>query len=306
MSRFLQQIIIFIGVLSIFGCSSQKLYTMAIDYERGRADLEIKSIKLEFGEVVYLDNNIKSDTAIVLLHGFGGDKDNWNRFSAELDGNSRIIIPDLPGHGESVSNKELDYSTTHQSQMLSMFLDAIKIKKVHIIGNSMGGAIAIRYSDINTKRVKSLVLIDSLGMIKTKSEFDLILEESGLNPMLNVCTEEAFEKLLYLGMNEPPYIPGIFMDLLVSRKCARANIEKRIYDEMIQDSDLSNIVKNVVTPTIIIWGKRDRVLHVDNAQLFHRAIKGSQLVIFEELGHVSLLEDPKKTAQLIEKFIKGN
>jgi len=62
--------------------------------------LEIKAIKLDFGEIVYLDNNIKSDTAIVLLHGFGGDKDIWNRFSAELDGKKRIIILDIPGHGQ--------------------------------------------------------------------------------------------------------------------------------------------------------------------------------------------------------------
>jgi len=306
MSKFLQQLIIIVFTLSIVGCSTQKLFNIAIDLERSRADLEAKSIELEFGKIAYLDNNIESDTTIVLLHGFGGDKDNWNKFSTELNDTYRIIIPDLPGHGESVSNINLDYSTTHQSKMLSTFLDALNVKKIHIAGNSMGGAIAIRYSIENVEKVNSLTLIDSLGMKKTKSEFDLILEKSGLNPMINVCTEEAFNKLLYLGMNEPPYIPGIFMDMLVSRKCARAGIERIIYGEMIKDSNLDHIVINITVPTIIIWGKKDRVLHVDNAGLFHDAINGSKLVLFEKLGHVSILEDPEKSAQIIEKFIKEN
>lgn len=304
MFRLLLLIFISIYVLSIIGCSTQKLYDMAINYERGLADLEIKSVKLDFGEIIYLDNNIKSHTAFVLLHGFGGDKDNWNRFSAELNKSRRIIIPDLPGHGESVSTHELDYSTTHQSQMLSVFLEAIDIEKIHIVGNSMGGAIAIRYSSTHANKVQSLSLIDSLGMTTTKSEFDLIIAASGSNPMLDVCTEQAFESLLKLGMHKPPYVPGIFMDDLVAKKCARSGIEKIVYDEMMEDSDLSDIVKSITVPTIIIWGKRDRVIHVDNSQLFHRSINGSKLVILGDLGHVPLLEDPIKTAKLIEEFVK--
>ncbi|MBL1275544.1 MAG: alpha/beta fold hydrolase [Ectothiorhodospiraceae bacterium] len=225
---------------------------MAIDYERSRADLDLKSIVLDFGEIAYLDNNVKSDTTIVLLHGFGGDKDVWNRFSAELDGARHIVVPDLPGHGGSVSNKSLNYSISHQAKMLSIFLKSIGVNKAHLIGNSMGGAVAIIYTNSNPEKVKSLSLIDALGLKKTKSEFDLMIEESGSNPMLNVCTEEAYENLIYLGMHNPPYIPSFFIDFLVSRKCERTDIEKFVYAQMIQDSDLSEIVKNIAPPTIII------------------------------------------------------
>jgi len=190
--------------------------------------LEIKAIKLDFGEIVYLDNNIKSDTAIVLLHGFGGDKDIWNRFSAELDGKKRIIILDIPGHGQSVARKNLNYSIAHQSKMLSIFLEAIGIDNVHIVGNSMGGAIAISYAGSNPEKIKSLSIIDALGLKKTRSEFDIVVENSRFNPMLDVCTEEAFKKLLLFGMHRPPYVPGLFMGLLVAKKCERADIEKII------------------------------------------------------------------------------
>jgi len=300
----LKRISLFLAIIIIAGCDAQNLYTYAIDYERGRADLEVKSIELDYGQITYLDNGVESDTTIVLLHGFGGDKDNWNRFSAELDGSKRIIIPDLPGHGDSVLNRELDYSIANQAKMLSIFLDAIKVKQAHIMGNSMGGAIAIRYSVDNSKRVQTLTLIDPLGLRETKSEFELIVESSGSNPMLNVCSEEKFNTLLHFGMEEPPFIPGMFMDLLVAKKCSRASIEKIVYEGMHRDADLSGITKNVKVPTIIIWGKKDRVLHVDNAQLFHRAINGSKLVVLDDIGHVALLESPEITAQVVEMFIR--
>ena len=189
--------------------------------------------------------------------------------------------------------------------MLDKFLQAIKINKAHLIGNSMGGAIALKYSDSYAKRVTSLILIDALGMIKTKSEFTQTLEKTGDNPFFNVCTEEKLDKLLHIGMQKPPYIPGILMEYLVSKKCAKSDIEKIVYNDMLKDSDLSHIAMKIQVPTLIIWGQKDRVLHVDNARLFHSTIKGSQLVIFDELGHVPLLEDAGKTAQATETFINN-
>lgn len=291
--------------LSLTGCSTQKLYDIAINYERDRADLVLKTENLNFGNIAYLDNNFSSQSTIVLLHGFGGDKDNWNRFSSALKLKSHIIIPDLPGHGNSVSNDKLDFSIAHQTEMLSSFLKAINARNIHLVGNSMGGAIAISYATTYSENVKSLTLIDSLGLKAEKSEFDTIIKNSGNNPMLNVCTKDAFEQLLSLGMENPPYVPGIFLNKLAEAKCARSKLESKIFYDMMKDSDLSNIISKIKTPTLIIWGKKDRVLHINNANLFHNAIKGSQLTIFEEAGHVPLLEVPRKTAVVFEKFIKN-
>jgi len=304
MLKFLLNLFLLYIVINLMGCSAQQLYTLAIDYERSSANLEIKSIELDYGTISYLENNVKSDTTIVLLHGFGGDKDNWNRFSAELDKNKHIIALDLPGHGESISNKGLDYSIAHQSIMLDKFLVAKKINNIHIVGNSMGGAIAIHYSDSYPQKIKSLTLIDAMGTIRSKSDLDSLVQKSGKNPLLNVCTEEEFDKLMHTGMQNPPYIPGIFMEIIVSKKCARADIEKIIYYEMLQETDLSEMIKKIKIPTLIIWGKKDSIFHVANASLFYNAIKNSQLVVFEESGHVPLLEEPSRTAQTIEKFIK--
>ena len=304
MFKFLPKILIILTLLiMLVGCSTKKLYTMAINYERNDAGLEKKSIKLDFGEIVYLENSIKSDTTVVLLHGFGADKDNWNRFVAELNNKYHIIALDLPGHGESVSTKTLGYTITHHAEMLDIFLKAKNINKIDLVGNSMGGAIALKYSDSH-KNVNTLTLIDSLGMIKTKSKLELFIDKSGKNPFLNVCTEDAFNTLLHFGMEKPPYIPSIFMDILVSKKCIRTDIEKIMYDELFSDSNLSDIAKRLKTRTLIMWGKKDSVLHINNAKLFSDTIKDSQLVIFDELGHVPFLENPEITAEVFKKFIE--
>ena len=304
MLKFVLKIVLLSFVISLVGCSAKMMYVSTIEAEREEAYLLNKSIKLDFGEIAYLENNVKNATTIVLIHGFGGDKDIWNRFSAALGEENHIIVIDLPGHGKSVSDNNLNYSISHQAEMLNLFLEAKKINKIHIVGNSMGGAIALKYTGQYADKVKSLTLVDALGMIKTKSEYAREIEKTGINPFFDICTEAAFEKFVHFSMQKPPHMPGMIMGFLVSEKCTRAKIEKVIFNDMIKDADLSRVAKNIKTPTLIIWGRKDRVLHVDNAQLFHSTIKGSQLVIFEELGHVPLLEDPNKTAAVTEAFIK--
>lgn len=290
--------------LSFTGCSAQRFYIASMETERRDADLDLKKMTLNFGELVYLENSVNDSTAVVLLHGFGGDKDNWNRFSLSLD-KYHLIVPDLPGHGKSVATENLGYSLKHQAEMLNVFLAAKNIKMVHLVGNSMGGAIALRYAGQYPDKVKSLVLIDALGMIKTKSEIVQIFEQTGKNPFFNICTRKAFRNFLNLSMQQPPYIPDFVLDVLVLEKCRRAELEKIIFNEMVKDYDLAQIANKITIPTLIIWGKKDRIIHIDSAHLFHSTIKNSQLVIYDELGHVPLLEAPAKTARSVDKFLKN-
>ena len=160
----------FIVILNLFGCSAQKFYVASIETERSDANLEVKTVKLSFGEITYLENDVSSDSTVVLLHGFGGDKDIWNQFSLSMGDTFHLISIDLPGHGKSISTENLDYSIKHQSQMLDVFLEEKNINNIHLIGNSMGGAIALSYVGKFPHRIKSLILVDALGMIKTKSE----------------------------------------------------------------------------------------------------------------------------------------
>lgn len=297
-------IIILITLLGFTACDSEKVYDIVMEYERYNAGLEKKSITLDFGEIVYLENDAKSDATLVFLHGFGGNKDTWVRTIAEWNDKYHVIVIDLPGHGESVSKKTLGYTTTDQAQRLNEFLEAKKIKNFYLFGHSMGGAIALRYAVNYTKNLHALILIDSMGMVQTKSDGVILVEESDKNPLYDVCTKERFETLVNYSMYKPPYIPDIVKDAIFSEKCARRDLEKVLYEDLYKDVDLRDIASSVTLPTLILWGEKDRMTHIDDATLLHRTIKGSQLVILKEIGHVPILEDPEQTADEIDKFIK--
>ena len=141
-------------------------------------------------------------------------------------------------------------------------------------------------------------------MVQTKIDGVKLVERSGKNPLYDVCTEERLETLLNYSMYKPPYIPDIIKDALLEEKCSRRDLEKVMYEDMYKDVNLSHMTKSIDVPTLILWGEKDRMTHVDDADFFHETIKGSKLVILKEIGHVPILEDPEQTADEIDKFIK--
>ena len=294
-----------ITILLLFcsGCSVSKLYDKAINFERSRADMNKVTANFDFGQLSYLENDTQSDSAIVLLHGFGGDKDNWNRFSANMTTRLHILAPDLPGHGESIADPGLSYSINSQANKLAALLESRNIQAIHLAGNSMGGAVAIQYALAHPERVKTLTLFSSLGVRKTASRLDALVKNTGSNPLFNLCTPEGFMKMINFSMTRPPYIPGMFLEDLAKKKCARRELETKIYRDIYNDSDLSEAISNLKMPTLIIWGKHDRILHVDNATAFKQTIKNSELHILDA-GHVPLLELPEETANIVSAFIQ--
>ncbi|WP_428737344.1 alpha/beta fold hydrolase [Sulfurimonas sp.] len=284
------------------GLNKYQLLQKAINYQRKDAGLAYKIIDLLFGKISYLQNSVKSKGTIVLLHGFGGDKDNWNLFVKQFKNKYHVIAIDMLGHGDS-SNAQ-DYSIENQTRMLDAFLAKLDIDNIHLVGNSMGGAIALMYSIHGLKKVETLTLIDPLGLKKSESELDIELKNSKQNPMLNICSKVSLDKLLHYGMQKPPYIPSIFIDIIINDKCKRSATEKLIFQQIYENTDLTEIIQNLDVKTLIIWGEKDRVLHRDNAQLFHHNISKSKLVILENVGHVPQLEAPKKTATVFLEFLK--
>lgn len=303
----IQQIIlvILIAVLSLTTGSPTKLYNMVMHYERYTAGLEKKSITLDFGKVVYLENSVKSDETLLFVHGFGGNKDTWNRLIEALDDKYHAIVVDLPGHGESVSKKTLGYTISEQAKRLHTFVEAKGLTGFYLFGHSMGGAVALRYTGSYEETLKALILIDAMGLEKTKSDGVKLVERSDKNPLYDVCTKERLETLLSYSLYKPPYIPDIIKEAMLKEKCERRALEKILYEDMYKDvCCFDDLAKKIHIPTLILWGDKDRMTHIDNATLFHDTIRESKLVILKDIGHVPILEDPERTADAVESFIR--
>lgn len=287
-----------VGVGSVY-LAPEKTTRVLIDLERKRSGVVKKEIELKGGlRYAYLEGG--QGEPLILLHGFGGNKDNFTRVARFLTPHFRVIIPDHIGFGESSHPQTADYSPAAQAENLHLFFEALGIRKVHLGGNSMGGQIALTYAASFPARVLSLWLLAPAGVWSApESEIRQIISETRHNPLI-VRTEDEFAALFPLLMSEPPFIPRPIMNVLAKERIQNADLEERIFDQLVVDS-LETRVSGLTTPTLIVFGDRDRAIHPGTSDVLHKLLPNSQVVIVSGVGH-PMLERPRQSADDYLRF----
>ncbi len=205
----------------------EAVFKLAIDAQRRSADLVKKEVQVDDHRIVYLEGG--TGETIVLLHGFGGYKDQWTAFAKYLKG-YHLVIPDISGFGESSQVPTDNYSVESQVGRIDRFVEVLKLDKFHMAGNSMGGAYAATYGAKHPGKVLTLALLDTAGVPSpNKSEFVLQLEK-GNNLLLAGNTEDV-EKLLALIYAKMPPIPPAFKKILVADWIAHTEFNKKIWND---------------------------------------------------------------------------
>jgi abhydrolase domain-containing protein 6 len=279
---------------------SSFLFTLARLIERGLAGLSEKSIQVDNYKIVYVEGG-KGET-VLLLHGFGGDKDNWMRFSKYLTKRYHVIVPDLPGFGESSKIWSDTYDIKTQVKRLHQYINKIGLKKFHIAGNSMGGLIAVVYAATYPDEVLSLGLLDPLGVIiREPSQLSLEIEK-GNNPLV-VESVSDYDKLLDFLFVKPPYIPGLVKSYLAEMAVQSREFNKKVFIEANPGNQLETTIGEIRTKTLILWGDTDRVFPASGAPVLQKGIKNSKVIIMKDCGHVPMLERPEETAKYYLEFI---
>ena len=233
-----------------------------------------------------------------MLHGFGGDKDNWPLYARRLSREYRVIIPDLPGFGDNARDPDADYSMVGQAKWLLAFSDALGIDKFHIGGNSMGGFIALKFTLVNPHKILSLALLNNAGVLgETKSELQIATENG--ESLLTVSSAEEFDRLLAFIVYRPLHLPGFIKQPYCDDLIANEPFMEKIFWSMAEEflnNPLNDELHNVTAPTLIIWGRHDRLIDVSCTDVMKANIPNSQCVVFEETGHVPMLERPAESA----------
>lgn len=281
------------------------LLDKAMASECKKAGLVGASVALSFGDVEYLRSRNEAGNAseaIVMLHGAAADKTSWMRFAKYLGSKVRLVIPDLPGHGGSVADINFCYSIQAQAERLKEMLLALGINRVHFIGNSMGGTIAIHLAATSPALVASLVLISAAGVEASPSWLRLHVAQTGINPMIELDDASGYRAMMKIGMNFPPYIPTMMLSSLARRFVERKAINQKIVSDLEQDIDQNDKLSKIVAPALIIWGAADKVEHVDNAKFLHERLANSRKMVMEGIGHVPMVEDPKQVAAACRSF----
>jgi pimeloyl-ACP methyl ester carboxylesterase len=264
-------------------------------------------IKWKDAEIHYVDEG--EGTPIIMIHGFGGSHRNFYKVAQILKKDFRVIRVDLPGFGLSdfpaseANNKDL--IKLYREYMSFMLNDALQLDSVYLIGNSLGGWMAWETTVDNPDKVKKLTLVCSAGY-----EMDKVSNNAA------ALLKNSFVQLLFLrgmplsfsedGAKKCYYDHSKINTKEVENNNALWNREGNIEAAFRmagsgQYPDTTRIEK-IQCPTLIVWGKEDEIIPAEHANKFKGAIKNSTLVMYNNCGHVPMIENTEKTAVDILKF----
>ncbi|MFN3586142.1 MAG: alpha/beta fold hydrolase [Moraxellaceae bacterium] len=256
-------------------------------------------------KVFYLDNGRRTATqTILMVHGFGDSSLSWTHFARRFrDQDFRIVIPDLPGFGQSARALQADYGFAAQARRLHLLMQQLGSTQFHVAGNSMGGGIAAEMALQQPERIRTLTLIDAAGVHYRPTALDRELL-AGRNRLL-VKSPAEFESLLDFVMAQRPPMPRPVLDYLAARAVKDGPLHDRIFREALFDgmNFLLPRLPDITVPTLVLWGEKDRVLHPDNAQVFDRYIPDSRVVIMPGIGHAPMIEAPHEASAIVLSFM---
>jgi pimeloyl-ACP methyl ester carboxylesterase len=287
------------GLVALAGCDavSARLFEWKKGRYRSAARLVEKRVSVAGHDWVYLDRG--TGEPLVLVHGFGADKDNWTFLAAKIPDAYRVIAVDLPGFGESTRRLEERYDARTQAARLLAFLDALHVDRAHFVGNSMGGAIATRLALDHPERVRSLTLLDP-GGIEAPHPSEVALARARGENLLLVDSVEDFDRLMGLLFVKPPDIPGFIKSYFARRAVENRAFNDKVFADLMGTPDrLESELHKVTAPTLIIWGDKDRIIDVSAAAIWNAGIPGSKLVLLPDCGHVPMIERPEESAREI-------
>lgn len=272
--------------------------------EREGGGLEEKTLVINNMTIHYLEGG-KGDP-LILIHGFGADKDNWTRIGKFLTPHFRVIAPDLPGFGESSKEPGGKYTIKDQALFIKQFAKQIDVTSFHIGGSSMGGNIAGQYAFLFPDELKSLFLVAPGGVFSAQpSQMKQMLDAGEKNPLV-AGTPEEYDRLLAFVFEKVPPIPGPVKKYLAKVAVENRHLNLKIF-KMIKDPEsnlpMETMLENVLVKTLILWGDKDRVLHSSTAQILGDVLKNSKVTVLENVGHLPMIEAPEKTADHYLEFL---
>ncbi len=254
---------------------------------------------------------------IILLHGSFASLHTWDAWQKELSQYFLTISLDFPGHGLTGPDELKRYSIQDYSDLVLSIAEKLNIDKFHLVGNSMGGAVAINVGATRPDKVLTLALVDASGAPRREPrslEKDLDSDEErplimdlAQSPLFSGLLVKCTPKFLF-AMNlrnvygDESRIQDETVDRyyeLMLREGNRQATLDRI--SVLRNSDLD--FERLKMPTLILWGRKDSWIPISNAYAFEKAIPGSNVVVFEEAGHVPMEEFPTESVSEYLSFL---
>jgi pimeloyl-ACP methyl ester carboxylesterase len=251
---------------------------------------------------------------LVFVHGLSGCWANWLEQLPVFAGAHRVVTLDLPGFGYSPMPSQ-EISISGYARLLDRLLGELGIDAAAVVGNSMGGFIASELAIAFPQRVERLALVSAAGISTTGHpgtaralpslrRLETVLAASGawVASKSDTVARRARlrEALMALVVRHPDRLPAALAAEQL-RGAGKPGFIQAL--QSILDYDIRQRLPEIACPTLVVWGERDRLVPLRDADVFVELIPDAHKVVFEDTGHMSMLERPAAFNALLEEFL---
>ena len=262
----------------------------------------MQRIKSGDAEIVY--QILGDGPSVVLLHPFPANHEFWLPVAQSLSTRYRLIVPDLRGHGDSDIGEGPATMAKHAAD-IARVMDHADVGRAPIVGVSIGGYALFEFWRQQRGRVAAL------GLCNTKATVDSPEAQAGRSQaaaeVMERGTEPFFQTMIprLLGKTTRETRPDLVEGALqMMRGMSPADVAA-VQRGMAERPDSVDTLKTINVPTLLVTGDEDILTGVNEAQLMHRHIAGSELTVFPKAGHYSPWEQPEAVGRLLRQFLDG-
>jgi abhydrolase domain-containing protein 6 len=276
------------------------------NYARAAMNAQLEKHSVQAGDTQWVYYEGGQGPTIILLHGFVASKEVWLKVAPLLTAHFHVVIPDLPGWGESSRIPNASYNIDNQAERLNDFVQTLHLQHALIVGHSMGGAIAGVYAAEHPNDVAELALIDSFGLKFKQNDF---AKEAlaGKDPFI-YDDRAGFERATSLAFEHVPNIPGRFIDVFVKENIANRAFIESTFNELREESQeysLQNRLDKLTMPTMGLWCRDDKIIDISALESLRNGLTHASSIstsVFMGCNHMPQLEKTQEFAQALTSF----
>ncbi len=236
-----------------------------------------------------------SGKKLVILHGWGGSSDSWEKVMEILKNDFEIFVPDIPGFGKSLSPPK-PWKLEDFAFWFKEFVEKLKIKPFFLLGHSFGGRVAIKFLTLFPQGVEKLILCSAAG-IKPKPTF-----KKRVIFFLALAGNAIFSKKPFRRFHDK--IRNLFYRFLRNSDWPKTKGTMKETLKNVLSEDLSPELDKINIKTLILWGEKDNIVPLKYGKIFAKKIKSATLKVLPKVRHSPHLEAPEILATEILNFLK--
>ncbi len=280
--------------------------------QRWSAGLDLRQAQVAGHRWVYAVREAHAANAptVVMVHGFTGSKENWYPLAARLRGRYRVVIPDLPGWGDSERIQGADYGFVAQSERVAAFIAQVARKEgspVVLLGHSMGGGIVALTAAGYPDDVARVGLFDAAGVRFKDNPFgiDVLAGKNPFGVEDDASLKRYIDTVFHVEAAKPA-IPWPASRAVIGWRKQQAQFEQKVLDRIGRSDERflpGKAAAYIDQPALLLWCRQDAVIDFSAMGLYGAQMPQASKVLLDGCGHMSIIEKPDDVAAAVEYLI---